>query len=167
MKSKILIALLALNFIHTVFYKANASEVLKFEAQYKIPSMVNEDQNFATYQLTDYQVEVFAAEENKPSTLTYTLPKEMVGTATTIELQLIASRDGEKYLAGEHAAAKCQGPWSQMKCEMRFHDLNVDLIAVEKVLQERGASESEINTRLQILSRFSGDPIGFTETKTP
>ena len=167
MKSKILLALLVLNFVHTLFFKAHAGEVFHFEAQYRIPTLESEDSELALYKLENYQVEIFTPEETKLSTLTYTLPAEMIGSPTKIELQLIATHQGEKYLAGEKATAKCNGPWNQLKCEMRFHDLNVDLIAVEKVLQERGASESEINTRLQILSRFSGDPIGFTETKMP
>jgi hypothetical protein len=52
-----------------------------------------------------------------------------------------------------------------MKCEMRFHQLTVNLNAVESLLRQNEANEEVINTRLKILSRFSGDPIGFTEIK--
>jgi hypothetical protein len=165
MKSKFLIALLVLNFVQAIFSSAKASEVLKFEAQYIIPTQTTHEISFSTYDLQDYQIEIFSDEENKPTKLTYVLPAEMVGQETEVSFDVISKRDGEKYLVCDKATAKCIGPWSQLKCEMRFHQLSVNLSAVESLLRQNGANEEEINTRLKVLSRFSGDPIGFTQTK--
>jgi hypothetical protein len=144
-----------------------AEEVLNFEANYIIPVNSPLEENFSTYKLQDYKVRIFSPIEKKVSQLSYTLPVEMVGESTDVTLDLIATHDDVKYLSGEFATARCQGAWIQLKCEMRFHDLPIKLSKVETNLRDSGVSESEIKIRLEILSRFSGDPIGFTEIVSP
>jgi len=143
--------------------KLFAFEVLNLEANYKIPTISAEEESYSVFRLENYQVKIYSQAENQPDELSYTLPEDMAGQKTTIELQLIESSDGVKYLAGEKATAKCFGAWKEMKCEMRFYTSPVDLTLVEANLKQSGASHIEIKNRLQILSRFSGDPIGFTE----
>lgn len=140
-----------------------ADQVLNFEAQYIIPVTSPLEAHYSHYKLQDYQVRIYDSSESKKSQLKYTLPAEMIGEFKEITLDLVANHDGEKFLSGEFATAKCLGAWNELKCEMRFHDLPIDLTLVETNLREKGVLESEIKTRLQILSRFSGDPIGFTE----
>lgn len=46
---------------------------------------------------------------------------------------------------------------------MRFNALDIDFSAVETYLRLEGKRTEEIDARLKILNKFSGDPIGFTE----
>jgi hypothetical protein len=147
----------------SIITKVSAEEVLNFDAKYIIPTISSTEEIYSTYNLENYQVHTFSAEENKPSKLTYTLSSEMVGSNVNVELELIASYGNEKYLAGDLATAKCIGAWKNLKCEMRFHNLPIYLAEIESNLKQKGVGEEELKMRLQILSRFSGDPIGFTE----
>ena len=140
-----------------------ADEVLNFHAQYKIPAASTLDESLSTFELNQYQVIIKKEEGVDNVELTYSLPEEMVGYAKPISMKLVINNGTEKVLSGKDSTALCKGPWSKLKCEMRFNDLEIDLVSVEEILIIKGKSASEIRERLEILSKFSGDPIGFTE----
>jgi hypothetical protein len=142
---------------------AQAVEVLDLNAKYTIPVTKDSELPYSTFDLKNYKVTLKTLDNTQEVQLTYTLPKEMVGVEKEITLNLVANMGSEKILAGPEASAKCSGKWIQMKCEVRFHDLEIDLLKVEEVLKELGLSESEIRSRVDVLAKFSGDPIGFSE----
>lgn len=139
-----------------------AQEVLSFRALYKIPATTTLDESLSTFELNQYQVLIKKEESGDKVEITYSLPEEMVGYVKPISMNLVINNGAEKVMAGKDSTALCKGPWSKLKCEMRFNNLELDLASVEEVLIKKGKSASEIMERLEILRKFSGDPIGFT-----
>ncbi len=155
----ILVIILATTFSQNLL----ADEVLNFEAIYKIPTEDSKEKAYSTFTLDEYQVTLIDVDQKVRAELSYLLPVTMVGYSKKISMNLVINNGSEKVLAGNEATALCRGAWGQLKCEMRFHKLFIDLPAVAEALRLEGKGPNEINSRLKVLSRFSGDPIGFSE----
>ena len=140
-----------------------ADEVNHFKAVYKIPSDSTTPESYSTFDLDQYQVSIKNGKERDEVELSYVLPEIMAGQTRSIVLNLVINNGSEKVLVGKEATALCKGPWNQLKCEMRFNALDIDFGAVETYLRLEGKRTEEIDARLKILNKFSGDPIGFTE----
>lgn len=140
-----------------------ADEVLTFNAQYSIPTIDGEDQNLAQYDLKDYTV---TKRDDGSATLNYKIPTEMTGLSDQeISMELMIESLPLRVFTGEKATALCRGVWSQMECDVRFTKLEFDIDELMHQMHMRGMPHEEIEARLSIIERFSGDPIGKSNIK--
>ena len=146
-KMKNLVLILVLFFFYN--NKLIADEIKKLNATYTIP--------------TDSQVSLSTVNNIEEATVTYDLPKLMVGEAQKISMKLIQIEDGIKYLKGSKSTAECMGKWAEMKCDVQFNDISLNLENVYKILKDEGVESREISKRISILLKFSGDPIGVSQ----
>ncbi len=144
-------------FLILIFLQSSqADEVLNLQAIYKIPASQESDASYSQFTLENYQVRTVG----KEAFLSYTLPEEMTGIKQKIEMKLVLQNSATKVLEGEKAIALCVGKWLVLKCDVKFKKISIDLFKVKEKLETTGASVQEINGRLSVLSKFSGDPIG-------
>ncbi len=140
-----------------------ADHELKLNATYALPVELNEELPYALFNLKDYTVKFATINEHQEVTVTYSLPSEMVGEAKEIKMKLAIENGSTRVLEGEEATALCVGKWIEMKCDVRFKKLNINLLKVRELLESQGTSSHEIDQRIKVLSRFSGDPIGVSQ----
>ena len=141
-------------------YKSFSDEIKVLNATYTIPTDSEKDLPYSTYNLENYQVRLSTTNNVEEATVTYDLPELMVGETQKISMKLIQIEDGIKYLKGSKSTAQCIGKWADMKCDVQFNDISVNLENVYKLLKNEGIKSREINTRISILLKFSGDTIG-------
>jgi hypothetical protein len=154
-------------FISTLFLairffmpSAYAIDVLKFKANYQIPTTQLEDPAHGLYKLEDYVV----VQDGNKATLSYLLPFAMTGVLNQlVSLELVLEDLPLRVFRGEKATSLCKGKWSEMKCQVRFHQIEMDLSLLELFFISEGYSEDETAKRMAILQRFNGEPLGFSE----
>lgn len=140
----------------------HAEETLKFNASYTIPTIAGEDEALATFDLIDYTV----VKKDKGATLSYQIPEEMTGLdGQVVDMELMIESLPLRVFEGDKATALCRGLWNQMECDVRFKKLDFDIDNLEHVLHMRGLPHDEIEARLIMVERFSGDPIGKSKVK--
>ncbi len=154
-------------FISTLFLaiklfmpSAFAVDILKFNAFYQIPTTEQEDILLGQYMLEEYTV----IQDGKKATLTYTLPFAMTGVANqVVTMELVLEDLPLRVFRGDKSTALCKGKWPEMKCQVRFHRIEMDLNLLELFFISEGCSEDETAKRMAILQRFNGEPLGFSE----
>jgi hypothetical protein len=138
---------------------ALSQEVLTFKAQYKIPVTAPELEAFSVYELENYTV----VNNGKDSKISYTLPYEMTGVlGQKIELDLMIEKLPLRVFEGPRAIALCEGAWAKMKCSIRMKALSMHYGRIERELVNQGLPTQDITTRLTVLRKFAGEPIGET-----
>lgn len=136
-----------------------AQEVLHFKAQYKIPVTRPELEDYSTFELIDYTV----INSGKNSKIFYFLPFAMTGILNQkVELGLKIEKLHLKVFEGPTAIALCEGPWSSMKCTVRFKAIGIKYDEIENKLNNEGLPAQEIADRLSVIKAFGGEPIGET-----
>ena len=160
-KMKNLVLILVLFFFYN--NKLIADEIKNLNATYTIPTDSQKDLPYSTFNLENYQVSLSTVNNIEEATVTYDLPKLMVGEAQKISMKLIQIEDGIKYLKGSKSTAECMGKWAEMKCDVQFNDISLNLENVYKILKDEGVESREISKRISILLKFSGDPIGVSQ----
>lgn len=158
--------ILSLFFVFS-FFNLHAEEILKFNANYKVPTITMEEEALSTFELVEYTVTKNDPGSEFKASLKYELPYEMTGVDhQTVEMNLMIEQLPLRVFEGEKAIALCQGLWNQMKCDVRFKKLDFDFSNIEHDLATRGFPSQNIQIRLDLLKRFSGDPIGKSEVIT-
>ena len=142
---------------------SSADEIKKLNATYTIPTDSEKDLLYSTYNLENYQVKLTTVNNIEEAVVTYELPELMVGDTQKISMKLMSNENGTKYLEGNNSSAVCKGKWAEMKCDVHFNDITVNLENVYKMLKEDGVESREISRRISILLKFSGDPIGVSQ----
>ena len=158
---KNIMLILVLVFVYNT--NSMADEIKKLNATYTIPTESEKDLPYSTYNLENYQVRLKTVNNIEEAVVTYELPELMVGEAQKISMKLLSNEAGIKYLEGSHSSAVCIGKWAEMKCDVKFNDISVNLENVYKMLKEEGVESREISRRISILLKFSGDPIGVSQ----
>jgi len=150
------------------FFNLQAAEVLKFKASYTVPTLTTEEEVLSSFELVDYTVTKNDPGSEFPASLKYELPYEMTGIDhQTVEMNLMIEQLPFRVFEGEKAIALCHGLWNQMKCDVRFKKLDFDFSNIELDLATRGFSGQDMQMRIDILKRFSGDPIGKSLVTAP
>lgn len=160
MKNLALILILMFGYSISTF----ASTVIKLNATYTIPTDSEADLPYSTYHLENYQVAFTSLQGVDVVTVTYSMPELMVGESQEISMILKLEDNGIKYLEGENSIAICSGKWVAMRCDVRFNGISVDLFKIKNKLEAANVDPLEISKRISILSKFSGDPIGVSQT---
>lgn len=163
--------ILALAFSVMVFEWANAAAdpsagVRQFRAQYTVPVAEAKLQDVASFELESYTID-FSNEASGQAEMSYQIPETLLGYRHDVQLYMTSKRQepvGGKTVvvrefAGRDAGAICQGPWDQMRCEVKF-SLKPDLAALEAILRSARASD-----RIEVARRFENDPIGITQVR--
>ena len=139
---------------------AFAVDILTFQAEYQIPTTEHEDSSLGLYKLENYTV----VQDGKKATLQYTLPFAMTGIMNqVVSMELVLEDLPLRVFTSEKATALCRGKWPEMKCQMRFHEIQMDLDILELYFISEGYSEDETAKRMAILQRFNGEPLGFSQ----
>lgn len=144
-------------FLILFFPIISLAEIIPLQAEYMVPTNSKEEMNLNTFQLKNYQVETFA--DNK-AIMQFELPKNMTGkSGTTYYLELVGKINDTKVLSGSQAKATCDGPWKNMKCSLSFEQIDFDRTALLDILKKEDNLDVA-QRKMQILERFSTDPIG-------
>lgn len=93
--------------------------------------------------------------------LKYSLPADLVGTATNVDLRGRAAGAGVVTLRGAAGSATCVTLSGSLLCSEFLDGVAVDIEAVRARLAAQGLSAAEIERRIQVVSRFASEPIGF------
>lgn len=109
--------------------------------------------------LSNYSIEPLAFNvEGDEAQIDYMLPWELTGIANRIH--------ATGKLVGENTVV-LQGPQSDLncnltlkKCDVRYHNLVIDLDTLKERLQLQNLNTETVNARLAVARQFSGDPIG-------
>ena len=160
-KMKKLILIIGLFFGFNIISIADV--VTKLDANYTIPTNKEEDRQYSTYNLDNYQVTHSNVGGIEEVEVKYEIPELMGGETQVITMRLKYEIKGVKFLDGNKAIAFCTGKWIEMRCDVRFKNIFINLEKVQKILEARGVGAYEISKRISILSKFSGDPIGVSQ----
>lgn len=152
------------------FAAANPSAgVRSFQAQYTVPVSEAHLQDVSSFELQAYNID-FTNEASGQAEVRYTMPQTLLGYEHDVQLYMTAKRQEQvngktvvvREFTGREAGAICQGPWDQMRCEVKF-SLKPDLKALEAIL--RSARDARASDRTEIARRFENDPIGITQVR--
>lgn len=166
--------ILAVAFSVLVFEWAQAATdpsagVRQFRAQYTVPVSEPKLQDVASFDLEAYTID-FSNEASGQAEMNYQIPETLLGYRHDVQLYMTAKRQDQiggkpvivREFAGRDAGAVCQGPWDQMRCEVKFN-LKPDLAALEAIL--RSARDARASDRIEVARRFENDPIGITQVR--
>lgn len=101
--------------------------------------------------------------------LSYDFPLELTGVDQSVDFDgPLPEGDGPLVLAGDPGTATCSirnvdGPSFDIHCFEELPGVDVDVAALETLLEERGVAPAEIAARIDVAKLFSEDPIGIFE----
>jgi hypothetical protein len=163
MKTKLLIRYFFVLFFTSFHLRLFADEIMNLNGVYQIPSQNKDEEAYSIFPLLDYKVIKKVIDTKQEVFVHYTLPEELVGEAgLVVFMKLVLEQGGARVLEGEQSIALCFGKWESMNCDVKFKNLAINLIAIQKKLEASGIDREEKEMRLTLLRRFSGDPIGKT-----
>lgn len=111
--------------------------------------------DYAFFEIKDVRVR----SKNGAEEIKYNLPLELTGTPNRIRLTSQAD--------GSVSGAKAEGQCSAETCSLKYRDLTFDEAAVRDLLSSRGYQGLDLERRLEVFERFSGDPAGIIHRKRP
>jgi hypothetical protein len=137
------------------------ADVLNLKAEYSIPVTNPADFAINKFLISEYQIEVRSPVD---ATLTLTLPEDMVGRSDqkmTFKTTSILE-DNTKILNGSSGTAVCKGKWIEAQCTFVFKKVKVNQNKLKEILDQK-LSPEESQRQLQLVLRFSNDPIGVSK----
>lgn len=155
MKIQMFFCVLMLSFLTQV-----QADVLNLKAEYSIPVTNQADFALNKFLVTEYQIDVRSPVD---ATLTFTLPEDMVGRPDqkmTFKTSAVLE-DNTKILTGSSGTAICKGKWIEAQCTFVFKKVKVNQLKLKDILDQK-LSPEESQRQLQLVLRFSNDPIGVT-----
>lgn len=93
------------------------------------------------------------------TTLKYLLPLELTGRPNIIEFKGQLTSDGETEVTYDEKKMKCAEDKISLWCNVSFSALDINLPAAQKLMAEK-FSQKDLEKRLQVLGKFSTDPVG-------
>ncbi len=124
------------------------------QVTYEVPVSDETLKPFSTYQMKFNQ----DAYEKSPIRVKFPMPLELVGRDIPIELTKV---EGEANLwTGPKAEAQCHEGDQDFICELKFHDLDLNDLETQKVIQATYKDSAEIAGRTAVALSFSTEPIG-------
>lgn len=128
-------------------------------SQYSVP-VPAELAPYATFVLNSSTV----TEDATGVVVSYDLPVELVGpNHAQIILAGKKSPGNVLLLEGEFGEASCFNRNAKLECIVQYEDLEIDLAAVERILNQRVTDPHERELRLQVAKIFGGEPVGVFE----
>jgi hypothetical protein len=127
------------------------------EAQYVFPTTPGQ-QPLATFNLTNFS---FSRSGNQ-ITISYDLPQQLVGYPN-MTITLTGTTDNSSApteLTGNRGTASCTSQDLNLVCQVTYRNLNIDLAKTDSFLRNTVSNASELQTRLDIASEFSSEPVG-------
>jgi len=137
-----------------------AAETFELPARYTVPVENTDLEPYAVFNLNEYTV----VSDGENSEVNYRLPLELTGgEQIQIRLHQVRESNGQRLLAGELGIAECEGPWKAMKCQTRFF-ISPDPAKIKAYIESNIPANQQAHL-LQVALRFSGEPIGISETQ--
>lgn len=121
-------------------------------AVYEVPGF--EETDLSMYDLYSLKLEI----NGDQVSIDYSLPLELTGAKNRIRAVGTLVDKNTAILKGPHSDLTCN--LAAKKCDVRYNDLTIDHSLVKEILQSQNLQPSEVQTRLEITRKFSGDPIG-------
>ena len=151
---------------------AGASSLRKqFKARYTMPIGVTDVdlKDVSIFDLAGYTVDL-TNEAAGQAELEYQMPVTLLGYEKTVKLFMTAKREQTfnsqkiviREFSGRDGSAICAGPWSKMRCEVKFAVVP-DLKALQILLKE--SRDTRAPDRMEVARRFGNEPIGITEVE--
>lgn len=100
------------------------------------------------------------AYEGITSKIDFPLPQDLTGVPQTITI----TKNNDGSWSGPQTEGNCQVIDRHFQCTMKFHNLVFDETQATKFIQEK-YSPSEVQGRMEVFRRFSGEPIGILKYK--
>jgi hypothetical protein len=114
-----------------------------------------------------YEIDYSVVEFKNLNRFQFTLPKTLTG----IEKKFVVERSDTENstFVGKNVNALCtlDKEESIFSCQMNFENLNINDVLVEIAVKDKFKDQSEIERRLKVARKFSGDPIGTLHYKVP
>lgn len=147
MKKTLFISALILMGSTCLVSAANAGGWKRSSVQYDVP-VSDELKPYATFEIKD----VKSRTRDGVQEIRYDLPLELTGAKNTVHLRSI----GNDRFAAPNAEALC----TLDTCTITYKDLAIDATAAANLISARSATPNELESRIKVFERFSGDPVG-------
>jgi hypothetical protein len=131
---------------------APQSDWKKSEAIYEVP-VPESLKDFAFFEISDVRVRT----KNGVEEVKYNLPLELTGIPNRIRLQEQAD--------GTYSGPLAEGTCNDGTCNLKYRNLKFDEQAVRDLLTNRGVEGLELDRRMEVFAKFSGDPAGIIHRK--
>lgn len=95
--------------------------------------------------------------------ISYNLPAELLGHEKNFTYNSWAqTNNGEIIFTGDYGVMACINlGQANARCDVKYgHPMEVDLNAAREVWVAKNVSERELQGRMEVLAKFSGEPIG-------
>lgn len=122
------------------------------DAIYEVPGF--EDTDLSMYDIHSLKLDI----EGDQVSIDYTLPLELTGVKNRIRAEGTLVDAVTAVLKGSNSDLTCN--LFAKTCDVRYRNLMIDPVLVKERLQSQNMHPVEIETRLAITRKFSGDPIG-------
>ncbi|KYG68811.1 hypothetical protein AZI87_06170 [Bdellovibrio bacteriovorus] len=139
------------------FFISSICSAASPSAVYEIPGV--EDPDLAHYEIESLKLDI----NEDDIRIDYVLPLDLTGAKNRIRAEGVIGPDSKANLRGPHSDFVCD--LIQEKCDVRYNDLTIDESLVRARLEGKKLSSTQIEQRLQVTRRFSGDPIGIIHLK--
>ena len=120
---------------------------------YSVP-VSEELRNFASYPVR-YKADSY---KSNPDEMSFPLPAALVGEELTVTMSRIAGSQNE--FVGTNVNGDCQTVDSNLICNVKFANLNIDPLKVEAAIRSQFKTDLEINGRLAVARSFGEFPGG-------
>ena len=131
-----------------------------FSATYHVPATDSELEEVSHFVISDVTI---SREEGKEN-LQFILPEGLVGPnrKVTKMIKTFSPIPLVSYYKGEGVGATCIGlKIHKLVCRFKgYEDLRTNFADIKEYWENKGASDLEVEKRLQVAERFSSEPIG-------
>ena len=145
---------------------SSADPDIRLLGTYSVPLAEDESTELAPYASFTLDPYVISTNTSGQRTMNYTLPIDLAGgIPIAVTMDLVSSHDLHKSFSGPLGTAECDGKWTELKCEVNFHNLVISPDAHRPHLESRYGAGPETEARIRVAERFGGDPIGKVSTR--
>lgn len=134
-----------------------SSAALNLFATYEVPA----DQGSGLENSNQFQIRQLSLvnEPDGTTKLNYLLPVELTGNRNKIEMVGKVDDNGKIQFDYEKSRMDCQEDQISLTCNVAFQNLNLNQTLAQQLMEAK-FKNNDLRNRLQVLEKFSTDPVG-------